>query len=307
MATNENEPGVPAPGASRSVTVRLFAALRERAGADAVDVADVPAGSTLGELKALAVAQHPALGSLDAVAGVVGTTYATDDHVLEDGDQIALLPPVSGGEPTEDELLEDGVFELSADPIDAVAGVVGTTYATDDHVLEDGDQIALLPPVSGGEPTEDELLEDGVFELSADPIDVAALQARVGHPSCGAIVVFTGATRDTNRGEDVVRLDYEAFHEMSGPQMRRIFARCLDQHGPGAVADGVDRRLRMVCVHRTGTVGVGEPSVVIAVASPHRAAAFDAARFLIDTLKEELPVWKKEIYLGGHHWIGDRS
>ncbi|MEO0662949.1 MAG: molybdenum cofactor biosynthesis protein MoaE, partial [Planctomycetota bacterium] len=122
-----------------------------------------------------------------------------------------------------------------------------------------------------------------------------------------AAVRVAGRARDTNRGEDVVRLDYEAFHEMSGPQMRRIFARCLDQHGPGAVADGVDRRLRMVCVHRTGTVGVGEPSVVIAVASPHRAAAFDAARFLIDTLKEELPVWKKEIYLGGHHWIGDRS
>ena len=116
-------------------------------------------------------------------------------------------------------------------------------------------------------------------------------------------MTFTGTTRNTNRGQDVVRLDYEAFEPMTGPEMERIFEECRAVHGGPDPA----RRLRMLCVHRIGTVGVGEPSVVIAVASPHRDSAFLAARFLIDTLKERLPVWKKEVYGDGHHWIGDRS
>ena len=89
---------------------------------------------------------------------------------------------------------------------------------------------------------------------------------------------------------------------MSGPEMARIFAECRQRF-----SDDGERALRMLCVHRSGVVEVGEPSVVIAVASPHREAAFEAARFLIDTLKERLPVWKKEVYTDGHEWIGDRS
>ena len=110
--------------------------------------------------------------------------------------------------------------------------------------------------------------------------------------------MFTGTTRDTNRGQEVVRLDYEAFHAMAGPEMSRIFEDCAAAQ---ARVGGGDPRLdlRMLCVHRTGTVGVGEPSVVIAVASPHRDAAFLAARFLIDTLKERLPVWKKRSTTAG--------
>ena len=142
----------------------------------------------------------------------------------------------------------------------------------------------------------------GVFELSAEPIDVGALYARVVHSSCGAVVTFTGTTRDHNRGQDVQKLDYEAFEAMSGPEMARIFDECRERF-----SGDESTLLRMLCVHRVGTVGVGEPSVVIAVASPHRAQAFEAARFLIDTLKERLPVWKKEVYSDGHHWIGDRS
>lgn len=197
----------------------------------------------------------------------------------------------------------------------SVAGVVGTTYARPDTVVAEGETVSFLPPVSGGAPGADgagdpEPLERGVFELSSAPLDPADLQRRVGHPSCGAIVVFTGTTRETNRGQDVARLDYEAFEEMGGPEMRRIFADCLALHGPPSTAAGdapLDRTLRMLCAHRTGVVGVGDPSVVVAVASPHRDAAFLAARFLIDALKERLPVWKKEVYRDGHHWIGDRS
>ncbi|MEM1453461.1 MAG: molybdenum cofactor biosynthesis protein MoaE [Planctomycetota bacterium] len=259
----------------RRIRVRLFAVLRERAGVDEIELNGVPPDATVGAVKALVAERHPELGDLTAVATVVGTAYASPDTALGDADEVALLPPVSGGAP-------------------------------------DGDP--------DGDPGND--VERGVFVLSADPLDPADLQARVAHPSCGGIVVFTGTTRDTNRGQDVAQLDYEAFEEMSGPEMRRIFDDCLREHGPGSQGGGshgegasgegadreeVDRRLRMVCAHRVGTVGVGEPSVVIAVASPHRDAAFLAARFLIDTLKERLPVWKKEVYRDGHHWIGDRS
>ena len=226
------------------LTVRLFAVLRERAGSDALDL-ELPDGATVADLKVAAAESCPDLGDLAHVAGVVGTEYARDDRTLVDGDEVALLPPVSGGAPD---------------------------YGA------------------------------GVFELSGDPLDVAELNARVGDPSCGAVVTFTGVTRESNRGQDVVRLDYEAFDAMAGPEMARIYDDCRARF-----ADADERRLRMLCVHRTGTVGVGEPSVVIAVASPHRDAAFQAARFLIDTLKERLPVWKREVYGDGHHWIGDRS
>ncbi len=149
-------------------------------------------------------------------------------------------------------------------------------------------------------------LEQGVFELSSAPLDEAQARARVRADDCGAVVVFTGSTRATNRGERVVRLEYEAFEAMTGPEMARIFARCRQTIDASNLADA-DRRLRMLCQHRVGVVEVGQPSVVIAVASPHRAAAFAACRFLIDELKKTLPVWKKEVYASGHHWIGDRS
>jgi molybdopterin synthase catalytic subunit/molybdopterin converting factor small subunit len=241
--------------AAFDLEVRLFAVLRERAGADSVMVRGVPEGTSTAALKVRVQEQVPALGDLAFASVVIGDEYAAADRVVQPSDMVALLPPVSGGAP-------------------------GSS------------------------------LEDGVFELSAEPIDPGALQSRVASPRCGAIVLFTGTTREVNRGQEVSRLDYEAFEAMAGPEMRRIFDDCAASHGPAATetqGDGVDRTLRMLCVHRTGVVGVGEPSVVIAVASPHRDAAFLAARFLIDTLKERLPVWKKEVYSTGHHWIGDRS
>lgn len=199
-----------------------------------------------------------------------------------------------------------------------VAGVVGTAYVPPGRVLAPGEVVAFLPPVSGGAPSaaeRDAALRAGVFELADAPLDPGALHARLVHPSAGAVVLFTGTTRAANRGQDVVRLDYEAFHEMAGPEMARIFAECLARFGEGgteppptdALGASGARTLRMLCVHRVGTVGVAEPSVVVGVSSPHRDTAFRAARFLIDTLKERLPVWKKEVYGDGHHWIGERS
>lgn len=196
--------------------------------------------------------------------------------------------------------------------LDHVRGVLGNRYVPDDHVLDGREPLHLLPPVSGGAPDEDELLAAGLFELSADPIDPAACLARVGHETCGAAVVFTGSTRTRNRGQAVQLLEYEAFAAMAGPEMERVFADCRARFGEGGTEEPADpapegRLLRMFCVHRTGDVPLGQPSVVVAVASPHRDAAFRACRFLIDELKARLPVWKKEHYEAGHHWIGDRS
>ncbi len=230
------------------LSVRLFAGLAERAGTRELVLDDLREGLTLAELKREIERRRPDIGPLSHVAGVVGTTWVRDDRVLQEHDELSLLPPVSGGSPKSE----------SAD------------------------------------------FERGVFELSQAPLDVEMLRERVADPSCGAITVFVGTTRDTNRDQTVVRLEYEAFEAMTVPEMERIFARCLADLAPGT-------RVRMLCAHRVGTVPVGEPSVVIAVASPHRDAAFQACRFLIDELKKTLPVWKKEIYADGHHWIGDRS
>ena len=237
------------------VTVRLFASLRERAGADALTLEGLPDELSVGELKAELARRHPELGDLGHVRGVLGTRYAPDDAPVRATDEVSLLPPVSGG-----------------------SGEAEPDY------------------------------EAGVFELLGTPLDPGAAQARVADPRCGAIVLFTGTTRDRNRGQDVSLLDYEAFEAMTGPEMGRIFedgrAAALAEarrDDPAASAP----LLRMLCQHRTGRVGVGEPSVVIAVASPHRAPAFHAARYLIDTLKERVPIWKKERYADGEEWIAE--
>jgi molybdopterin synthase catalytic subunit len=237
------------------LAVRLFAVLRERAGTARLVLDGLPADLDVAGLKRELARRHPELGDLGPVRGVLGTRYVPDATPLDGAEELALLPPVSGGSP-------------------------GASAAGD----------------------EAEALERGQFELSARPLDVGACFRRVSHPACGAVCLFTGTTRATSRGQTVTHLEYEAFEAMAGPEMARIFERC--RAGP---AGGGGELLRMLCVHRVGTVGVGEPSVVIAVASPHREAAFRAARFLIDELKASLPVWKKEHYQGGAHWVGDRS
>jgi molybdopterin synthase catalytic subunit len=234
------------------LTVRLFASLRERAGRELLQLEDVPAGADVAAAKRLLEASHPELGSLQAVRGVVGTSYVPDATRIREGEELALLPPVSGG---------------------------------------------------GGAHERDEALARGVFELAAEALDPGGAQRRVQHPSCGAVVVFTGNARDRNRSRDVVRLDYEAFSAMAESEMAHVFEECRAR-----IAGGDERHaLRMLVQHRTGTVAVGEPAVVVAVASPHRDAAFQAARFLIDELKARVPLWKKEVYADGHHWIGERS
>ena len=230
--------------------MRLFAGLRERAGAAEVEVELAPTAD-VGALKRELERRFPALQSLAHVRVAVDRDYASDSDALSENCEVALIPPVSGG---------------SGEALD---------------------------------------LERGVFELAATAIDPAACQRRVEHPAFGACVLFSGIARDHSRGRTVARLEYEAYAAMLAPEMARLFARCRAEHGDQGGARP-ELRLRMLVVHRSGIVEIGEPAVVIAVASPHRDAAFLACRFLIDELKATLPVWKRESYPGGEAWIGDR-
>lgn len=136
-----------------------------------------------------------------------------------------------------------------------------------------------------------------MYRIVPGPIDVGAVTAAVTHPAAGAIVTFVGTTRDHNEGRRVIRLEYEAYEEMALSELRKL----------GQAAAGEWPIEKVAIEHRVGVVPVGEASVVIAVSSAHRGAAFEACRFLIDRLKEVVPIWKKELYEGGEVWIGSQT
>ena len=133
-----------------------------------------------------------------------------------------------------------------------------------------------------------------VTAVTPDPIDVAALVARIRRPDCGGLVAFEGSTRSPSGGRDVQRLEYEAWVERAEICLHDLASQAVAAHGLGGV----------VAVHRTGVVPIGEPSVLVAAAAPHRVQAFEAARWLIDTIKKQSPIWKKEIFAGGEAWVG---
>ena len=215
------------------VTVRLFAALRERAGTGRREL-ELPQGATAGDVfAALAIGSEP-----PGLAYAVNQEYAERSAVLAEGDEIALIPPVSGG----------------------------------------------------GEP-------DPLVLLGPEPIDLARLISHVSGPGAGAIATFTGTVRETSRQRDVLDLEYEAYAGMAEREIERIARDVVARHGC----------LRAAIWHRTGVVAVGEASVAIAISSAHRAAAFAACKQAIDTLKVTVPIWKKERYADGEVWIGQGS
>ena len=163
---------------------------------------------------------------------------------------------------------------------------VNRAYSDRDAPLTDGDEVALIPPVSGGD-----------FLLSEAPLSLERVVAEVASDDAGAIASFVGTTRARSRGRDVVRLEYEAYEGMAESEMERIAGVLQERHGVLAVA----------IHHRVGRVEIGETSVVIAVSAAHRGAALDACRDAIDTLKQTVPLWKKELYVGGEEWIGQGS
>jgi molybdopterin converting factor subunit 1 len=163
---------------------------------------------------------------------------------------------------------------------------VNRQYAPADTPLSAGDEIALIPPVSGG-----------AFRLSAEPLDPAAVIREVSDPRAGGIATFIGTTRIESRGRTVLYLDYEAYGGMAEQVMAELAEELKRKHD----------LCELAIAHRIGRVDIGEPSVVIAVSAPHRAAALAACREAIDTLKETVPLWKKEVYEGGEEWIGRGS
>ena len=203
------------------VTVRLFAQLRERAGASEVSI-ELPDGACVKD----------AIGELGSLAGDLPVVMA-----------------------------------------------VNREYADADTALSPGDELALIPPVSGGEAR--------WARITTEPLSADRLIERVRDPRAGAVVTFQGVTRD------VEKLEYEAYAEMAEPLIDAILLDAIERHGLCAAA----------AEHRVGTVPLSEPSVLVAVSAPHRGEAFAGAREVIDRIKAEAPIWKKEIADGSERWV----
>ena len=176
-------------------------------------------------------------------------------------------------------------LDLGPEP-DGLLYAVNKEYAGGDHELADGDEVALIPPVSGG-----------AFRLSSEALSLDAVVDEVRTDQAGAIATFVGTTRVESRGRTVLHLDYEAYEEMAEQVMAQIAAELSDRYELCAIA----------IHHRTGRVEIGDASVVIAVSAPHRQDALAACKDAIDRLKEEVPLWKKEVYEGGEEWVGRGS
>ncbi len=159
-------------------------------------------------------------------------------------------------------------------------------YVERTETLAPGDEIAVIPPVSGGD-----------FRLSEEALSVDAAVAEVRDVGAGAIATFIGTTRAHSRGREVIHLEYEAYEGMAEQVMADLAARLVERH----------ELCKVAIHHRVGLVAIGDTSVVVAVSAPHRAAALAACKEAIDELKVSVPLWKKETYVGGEEWIGQGS
>jgi MoaE-MoaD fusion protein len=214
------------------LSVRLFATLRETLGAQHVTI-ELPDDATVGRLIEAFKTQYPAVRELPGARVSVNYEYVDNNHQLQPSDEVALIPPVSGGS--------------------------GEPFAMTDEVLT-ADTVAQL----------------------------------VNSPDCGAVTVFLGTARRMSRGREVEYLEYEAYPEMAVRKMREIGDEIRARWGIERVA------IR----HRMGRIELGVASVAIAVATEHRAEGFAACQYAIDRLKEIVPIWKKEVWVGGGEWIG---
>jgi MoaE-MoaD fusion protein len=175
----------------------------------------------------------------------------------------------------------------------SIAISINQEFAGPESKLKDGDEIAFLPPVSGGsKDPESDIRGRGCSSIVRERIIMQTVLAKLKQPADGAAVVFEGVVRDNTRGRRTLYLNYEAYEEMALKQMDSLAGQALQQFSIRDVA----------IVHRLGRLEIGETSVLIVVASAHRAAAFDACRWLIDTLKRTVPIWKKEYFEDGAVW-----
>ena len=165
---------------------------------------------------------------------------------------------------------------------------VGHDYVPPEHRLQAGDELCLFPPVSGG-------AGGDRYQVVTNPLSADAAAAAVDHPGAGGIVVFSGVVRNETGGRPVKYLEYEAHAAMAETKMREI-GDTVHARWPGVK--------RVAMLHRVGRLEIGESSVLIAVSAAHRGDAFEACRYAIDTLKQTVPVWKKEHFEDGEVWVG---
>ena len=161
-----------------------------------------------------------------------------------------------------------------------------------DPELQDGDEVAFLPPVSGGAGA-----APSRCQVLSTPLDVGDVVKRVSGPDSGGLVTFVGAVRNASRGKEIEHLEYEAYPEMAVQELDRITEEAAARW-PGT---------RVAVDHRTGHLEIGDIAVVVVAASPHRGEAFEACRYTIDTLKERVPIWKKEVATDGAYWVDDHA
>ncbi|HEY8476141.1 MAG TPA: molybdenum cofactor biosynthesis protein MoaE [Chloroflexota bacterium] len=179
---------------------------------------------------------------------------------------------------------------------DVALASVNLEYVGPDYVLHEGDELAFIPPVSGGD--QDRPIADGattaMFKITTEPLSSDALATLVRTDECGAVATFLGVVRNHSRGRRVLYLEYEAYPELAEKKMAEIADEIR-------VKWGVER---VAIFHRVGRLEIGEASVAIAVAAPHRREALAACQYAIDRLKQIVPIWKKEVWEGGETWVG---
>lgn len=226
-------------GKGVKVNVRCFAMVRELLGRERLEL-DLPEGSTLVTLK---------------------------EHLAKQAPDLLRLPFVMA---------------------------VNQEYAQADQVLAEGDEVALIPPISGGDPAAERFR----FDLSHEALDPRRLEDEVRQDADGAVVTFAGVSRDHNDGRAVAGLSYQSYEEMAHKVMLQLFAEVEAKFEIG----------RMRVAHRLGEVPIGAASVIVVVSSVHRGPAFDACRYLMDRLKATVPIFKQERFAdskGGSHWVGE--
>lgn len=219
-----------------TITILLFAGLAERANQREIQLT-LPEQATVRDLLQAAAEQYPALSPL------LGSCFVSLNH----------------------------------------------EYAAPDHVIQANDEIALLPPVSGG--------EEPLFSITTEPLSADKLIRLVSNPHAGAVLTFVGTVREFTHGQRTVYLSYEAYAPMAVEKMKQIAAE-IEERWPGA---------RVAMQHRIGDLQIEEIAVIVAVATPHRNESFEAGRYAIERLKQIVPIWKKEMWEDGSEWKGHQQ
>ena len=261
-----------------SVKVLFFGAARDAVGHGEIDF-NLERNSTAAKAFEQVLEKFPDLRRFGrSLLLAVNQEYASRDREVQDGDELALFPPVSGG------------AGLRADSsTDANTGTANTRTADTGT--------AGVSPVSTLNATHTPKNPHDFFELTTDPIDVGAVARRVVLPECGATVTLDGYAREWTKGRQTLHLIYEAYAPMAQRELERLGRQAHERFEIAHIG----------IVHRTGHLEIGETSVVIAVSAPHRRAAFEACEWAIRELKRTVPIWKKEVFADGEVWVEGES